>query len=154
MPTKKQRAVSTVGSSVGNQRFDLYRMAHGRIAEAMEKHFYLEAITLIESIATDRLESRLSVLTKTNYGFMNLGPLIVDIRKHETDSILLAVVDQELDTWRIMRNEAVHEMAKLAVGDVSTWEDRVQVLVIVAEEGLEVLRKMTNRVRLLKRAAK
>lgn len=154
MPTRKQRATSTTGSPEAIQRFHLYRMAHGRIAEALEKQFYLEAITLIESIATDRLESRLSFLTQTNYGFMNLGPLIADIRKHETDSILLSIVDQELDAWRIMRNEAVHEMAKLAVGDSSTWEDRVQVLVIVADEGLEVLKKLTNRVRLLKRAGK
>jgi hypothetical protein len=152
MPPKKIRAIATPGSTVATQRYQLYRMAHGRISEAVDAGFYLEAITLIESIATDRLESRLTFLTKTNVGFKNLGPLIQDIRTHETDSTLKAIVDVDLDRWRVMRNEAVHEMAKLEAGDTSKWDDRVQVLVIVVEEGLAVLKSLKNRLSVLRRA--
>jgi hypothetical protein len=120
----------------------------------MDAGFFLEAITLIESLATDRLESRLSFLTGTNRGFENLGPLIKDMRKHETDPALRALVDQDLDAWRQMRNASLHEMPKLAAGDSSTWEDRVQFLVIVAIEGLDVLRQLSNQIRALKKAGK
>lgn len=120
----------------------------------MDAGFFMEAITLIESLATDRLESRLSFLTKTNRGFENLGPLIKDMRKHETDPALRALVDQDLDAWRQMRNASLHEMPKLAAGDTSTWEDRVQFLVIVAIEGLDILRQPSNRIRALKKASK
>ena len=152
MAAKKLRAIATPGSTVAAQRYDLYRMAHGRISEAVEAGFYLEAITLIESIATDRLESRLTFLTSTNVGFKNLGPLIQDIRVHETDVALRSIVDADLDAWRVMRNQAVHEMAKLEAGDTTTWEDRVQVLVIVVEEGLAVLRSLKNQLSKLRRA--
>lgn len=154
MPSKKQRAVATPGSAAATQRYHLYSMAYSRISEAIDAGFYLEAITLIESIATDRLESRLTFLTKTNCGFQNLGPLIQQIRATETDANLRTIIDQDLDFWRVMRNEAVHEMAKLEAGSTSTWEDRIQVLVIVATEGLSVLKNISKQMKSLKRAGK
>lgn len=154
MPPKKSRAVATPGSPAATQRYHLYRMAYGRISEAMDAGFYLEAITLIESIATDRLESRLSFLTGTNRGFENLGPLITSMRKHEQDPALRALVDKDLDAWREMRNASLHEMPKLAAGDSSTWEDRTLFLSIVAIEGLDILRQLSKQIRTLKKAGK
>lgn len=154
MPARKLRAIATPGSTVATQRYHLYRMAYRQISNAIEKGFYLEAITLIESICADRLESRLTFLSGNNVGFRNLGPLIQEMKLNENDGILKNIVTQDLEAWRLMRNEAVHEMAKLEAGDTSTWADRVQVLVIVVEEGLNVLRNLKNRDRALRRAGK
>ena len=39
----------------GKQKSDRYAFAHSRIQEAMEASFYLEAITITESMISDRL---------------------------------------------------------------------------------------------------
>jgi len=128
-------------------------MAYGRMSAAIEAGFYLEAIALTESIVSDRLESRLSALGHPNCAFQPLGELIKAIRKWEPDAPLRALVEQDLDSWRVLRNQALHEMVKVAVGDPSNWDDRMLALVLIAEEGRSVLRRIDNRRKALRRAA-
>lgn len=44
----------------GKIRYDLYKAVIHRYKEAMEKGFFLEAITLMESLISDRLESAIN----------------------------------------------------------------------------------------------
>lgn len=57
----------------------LYKNAFSRINLAMEQGFHLEAISLIESLVSDRLESRLSFLKQKDFSFEPLGSLIKEI---------------------------------------------------------------------------
>ncbi|MDD3803532.1 MAG: hypothetical protein PHW02_03980 [bacterium] len=56
-------------------RFKLYKEVMSRLDFAIKEGFYLEAITLLESIITDKLESRYCYLKKTSKGFHDLGNL-------------------------------------------------------------------------------
>ena len=127
-------------------------MAYGRIKGAMEDGYYLEAITLIESIIADRLESRLTKLLGTDFSFKTLGALINKSKAVETDPALSALVQNDLNDWRELRNEALHAMAKLANGDSSTWQDRMLALVLIADDGLQVLKAVDSRCKALRRA--
>lgn len=142
---KRTRAIAVPGSPVGGMRYKLYRQAHAQINLALEQGFYLEAITLVESLASDRIESRLTFLRQSDFSFKTLGCLIAESRRVETDQLLKDLVTQRLDAWRVTRNKSLHEMAKLADGDATSWNDRVQAVIPVAKEGLATLRAIDKR---------
>lgn len=61
--TAKVRLINTGRtSSVAKARQALYRSCTARIKEAIKLGFYLEAIALLESMITDRLESRIAAI--------------------------------------------------------------------------------------------
>ena len=136
---KKQRAIAAPGLGVGMTRYQLYRSAWKRIDAASRDGYHLEAITLLESILTDRMESRASYLAGENVGLQNLGPLIQSLKKVETQPEFRAILE-EIDAWRILRNEAVHEMVKFRPGESPTWQQKVGPLSRIVREGKRVLR--------------
>lgn len=150
--TPRVRLIALPGSQEGKARYHLYRAAYARVNEAIEKGFYLEAISIIESLISDRLESRVSYLIGKDFSFKELGSLIVKIKKEETDSMLLLIVTNRLDEWRIDRNRALHEMAKIAVDNKSTWQERIDDLKSVAKIGLKLLRDIDKQVTHLRKS--
>lgn len=147
----RKRALATIGTSVGSTRQHLYHQAYAQINSALKQEFYLEAITLIESLISDRLESRISFLKKFDFSFKTLGTLIKESRKIEKDVTFKNLVSQDLDTWRENRNKALHEMVKLADGETTTWSTRVEVLVPIATDGLKLLRRIDKRFKELRK---
>ena len=81
----------------------------------MEESWLLEAITLEESIITDRL---LSILTSTEQAIsskQSLGNLIAQAKKLMTGSGSIVDGDlfHDLNQWREERNECIHAFCKL-----------------------------------------
>ena len=150
----RTRAVAAPGSEIGPVRYELYRQAFSKINAAHRQGFYLEAITLVESLVADRLESRLTYLLEQDVSFKTLGTLIDKAKKHETDGVLHSIIISRLDNWRNARNEALHEMAKLASGDYRTWDDRTKGLIPISKDGVSILRAIDNRYRQLRRFEK
>jgi hypothetical protein len=152
MTTKtRTRAIATPGSLTAKSRAEMYKSAYARIAESTKSGFHLEAITIIESLISDRLESRLTFVLKRDFSFQHLGSLITKARQVETDPILRNLVDIDLDRWRKSRNKALHEMVKIAEGDTSTWQDRVNGLVPISDDGLKLLKTIDRQIKALKR---
>ena len=125
----KTRALAekTSKSVTGNARYLLYRKGISRIKDSITKGkgYYLEAITLCESLIADRLESRSKFLTKSDrYSFKPLGKLQEGILYHETNNELKSTVGGKLDDWRVERNNALHAIVKLEDKNIEIWEDR------------------------------
>jgi hypothetical protein len=140
---KKKRALADKASKfvTGNTRYLLYRKGISRINDSINSGYYLEAITLCESLIADRLESRLKFLTNTDkYSFETLWNLQEGVRKYETDIGLISLINWNLDSWRKDRNNALHAIAKLEDKKIETWENRVERCKKVAKEG-EAIRK-------------
>jgi hypothetical protein len=150
MAEKRKRADSKVDGDIGQERYALYKAAFERIAQAIAEGYYLEAISIEESLIADRLESHLSYRLGKDFGFKNLGKLIDKIKSDETDAELRKLVSQELDQWRKARNTAAHEMVKIEVGKQVSWEARSQINQSVAEAGLILVRKIDQRTRKLR----
>lgn len=96
-------------------RYLRYKLAFQRLDEALEEGWLLEAISLEESIITDRL---LSILISTEQAVsskQSLGNLITQAKKAMTGSGTAVEGDlfHELDQWRDARNECVHAFCKL-----------------------------------------
>ena len=151
--SERRRGEAFTGKGYGNRRFLLFEAARDHIERSLELGFFCEAIAISESVISDRLESRLSWLTKKNVGFKTLGWLIKKLRKCETDPVLLLLLD-ELDTWREQRNGALHEMVKVAddgpVPDWQTrdsdWQIRMDELSVSARSGYELLKRLYHQV--------
>lgn len=135
---------------VGASRYRLIRSAAQRISDAIDAGYWLEAVTLVESILTERLEKRAQYLHKhsgdaapkklvnVKDGFANLGPLISALKENEADQELREMLDR-VDDWREARNIAVHQMAKFGTGAQALWNDRLKTARQTAEDGVGVL---------------
>lgn len=154
---RKRRAINLPGNDIGKQRQALLRDAYGRINEAIEAGFMLEAITLCESIIADRLEARRAWLhnqaeNKRRFGM--LAELVNDLQGKGKGSIAdnaeeVAPVYEEVLGWAARRNSSLHEMAKLAEGENVTWQTRYAALAKIANEGKKLSRKVGNLVKKL-----
>lgn len=109
-------------------KYASYAYAFKRINQAITDEYHLEAITICESVITDRLLSYGEYITKSDIGEKaTLGKVLKKIKKdkkfvvnEETEDLL-----EEIDAWRIKRNRCVHSVAKskpgMATSDVGNF---------------------------------
>jgi hypothetical protein len=145
------------GSSIGLERYRLIKAAFAHVQQSIRNGYYLEAITVLESILTDRLGSMVHgtlghevTQRLTLGGLVNLakkGPLITQREqakslpaRHATlPGDILGFLTGPLSRWWGMRNEALHGMAKLHhVGD-ATFAERYARVSAAALEGVRIL---------------
>jgi hypothetical protein len=153
MADPRKRAISASDNDIGQERYALYKSSFAWVDKSIDEGYYLEAISIVESLVTDRLESYLSFLFEKDFSFETLGKLINAIRSDKsgkTDEVLSSLVLNDLDKWRKDRNRAAHEMVKIEDGKRVSWEERVKINKTVAETGLELVRKIDNRIRKLR----
>lgn len=138
-----------------------YREAWARIGAAQGHGFYLEAVTLVESMITDRLISHLSrvgALTRQTelHKYPSLSRLIQMWRvqcptpiaaRHFTD------LQAAVDTWRQTRNKVVHGMVKSHPGEATDGiDDFLAAAKVTAAEGVILARAVHNWSRQFKRS--
>ena len=148
--TNRQRANITENPFVGKLRFELYKKAIEQFNQAIEAGFYLEAITICESLISDRLESRCAELKKP-MAFKPLGDLIKKLKQIETDVLIKSTVVGDLDTWRLNRNTALHEIVKFEKGAIPNWENQVEQYKKYAEDGMLIFRTLDSQITKLRR---
>jgi hypothetical protein len=127
-----------------------YKKAWERINFALDSNFYLEAITIEESIISDRLLSYLLGISPTlNLSTKSsMGELIKQWRKM-AGSKLIGTEGSDLgklaDEWRKKRNSAVHGIVKSSPG-TSTIDpsDFFELARQTAIEGYQLTRKIQN----------
>ncbi|PZO44114.1 MAG: hypothetical protein DCF19_02590 [Pseudanabaena frigida] len=141
---------------VGNvNKYESYREAWSRIKLAQENHFFLEAITIQESIISDRLISFLSrpessnpLYKKRNGQFPSFYEIIEHWRSEFSDVIqsgsypdLIEAVNQ----WRKTRNEAIHAIVKSDPGEPTQPINLfLQKAKEVAQEGEKLAREVSK----------
>lgn len=149
----KKRLLSEQGTAIGSSRYQLISAAARQVRRALDESFFLEAVTLLESLIAERLEKRAQWLSQINSetagqkpfervadGFANLGTLIGVLRAFEKDEDMRTDVGA-IDAWRVQRNGVIHEMAKFGTGDGAalTWAERQKKCQVVAVEGVRLL---------------
>lgn len=98
-------------------KFESYREAWTRINGATESGFYIEATTLLEAVASDRLLSFLFYKTGEDCSkkYRNFKDLLTAVEGHAhlcAKSDELQQVCRELQLWRMKRNNIVHGIVK------------------------------------------
>lgn len=150
MCSQRQRPVAEKNNTVGLQRYTRYRKVLRRYKEAMEQGFYLEAVTLMESIISDRLESTINHVSNNNHSYLPLGKLIKlfdekEIKGKISEDFLTIV--KTISEWKNQRNKALHEMAKLDDEPNQTFETLYDSAKQTAEEGYAIFRKVDSSMR-------
>lgn len=151
MNASRHRPTISDNPQVGAARHDLYKNAIDKYRKAMKSGFYIEAISLMESLISDRIESLLNAVAKTEDGeeskeksFLPLGQLVSAALKCESVSKcehITAILDK-INDWKRKRNGAIHEMAKLSDAALQeTFADKYDGLKSVAEEGYTLFRE-------------
>lgn len=135
---------------VGKVRQKLIRDSINRVESSINRGYHLEAIVLLESLISDRLEAALSLISKESGKVSNLSPLLISHRKVSTISAPL--LDQ-LDSWRVERNLALHQMVKLTTNLDTSLKTRLKFARNVALEGRELLKELQKEVNKIKRSA-
>lgn len=129
-----------------------YREAWSRIKKAQQQGFYLEAVTLEESIITDRLISYLVGVGAINRaielykypGFESLiqkwkiqNPNLINIQEYPD-------LHTAVDEWRTHRNEVVHGMVKSHPGTATdNVMDFLEKARVIAEQGKMLARAVS-----------
>lgn len=160
--SKKKRAVSSESNDVGSKRHELYKGVIGKINSAIEAGYYLEAITLEESLICDRFASRFTYLCKDkeleqkvekkyllgqNFYSMTLGDIKFIAEEIETNIEIKDFCNDSVFEWRNKRNFALHEIAKLTETDTDTFANKYSKLKEIAMDGLKVFREVDNLLR-------
>ena len=117
-------------SPSGNvKKYLSYREAWTRIKESQQQEFYLEAVTLTESIISDRLTSYLKPVRHLSF-----SALIEDWKgkdvSSDADSSKLSTLQNAVDDWRLTRNKVVHGMVRsrseLEIDDVESFLEKAR----------------------------
>jgi hypothetical protein len=135
-------------------RYLRYKLAFDRLDESLEQGWLLEAISLEESIITDRLLSILQNKGVEVSSRQGLGNLIAQTKKAITGSGEFIEGDpfHELDQWRDARNECVHGFCKL--DDHAYAENSAEIFSEKMWETAKKGRELVDLVKQLSREAK
>lgn len=128
----------------------LYRAAMGHFARSIREGFYLEAITLCESMISDRIEALIAAMNPAHAKagqLLALGHNLQQFRRLVAGNAEGTDLAMRLDAWKEARNRALHEMVKLPEGDVGDWQARRTGLDAVAREGKDLVRVLSSYVR-------
>lgn len=138
--------------TIGQQRYQLYKAAWEQINRAVEQGFYIEAVAIIDSIMSDRLDARYQFLIRDTD--KSIKPVTTDTCARriidsnvEMESELLPVYP-EIRDWVIQRNQVIHHFVTVTTEnidkDVKEREIRSKETV---DQGLDLVRKLSNLVK-------
>lgn len=135
------------------QKSQRYAFALERLKRAMDQGFYLEAITICESLISDRLLSSLDrrqgVERNARAGLhrlikAHLDETLLD-RSSQAHGEKLLDLFSALRVWKDKRNELLHGIAKCLPGDeVHSSPILMERAKDAAEEGLRLFRHLDN----------
>ena len=145
--SQKVRVVGGKGSDAGAVRNELYKVACTRYNEAMSAGFYLEAITIVDSVITDRIEAytqHLMHFDETHQQVESLGKAMAAVNIARQDKQIAD--DAEYKAMRKVvikfyegRNKAVHNFVILTNANAEMSVDaRINQAKDTAEYGREV----------------
>lgn len=128
---------------VGKDRYQLYKASIDQYQKALKDGYFLECITLMESLIKDRLESIHNEIYNKDKGsnltLSAISDILVTLNEVE--------LKKELDIWRKDRNGALHAMAKLQECSGVTFEERYKSLHDIAEKGYELFKAIDSVIR-------
>lgn len=131
-----------------------YRKAWGQIPRAIGHGFYSEAVTLAESIISDRLISyfnKTGVLNPESEKFYSLGELIKLLKKHVPEPIRDPIkeprfenLQQSLSDWKEKRNHIVHGIVKSSGNSLDDADQFIDDAKQAAIEGRQIAQSICN----------
>lgn len=124
-----------------------YREAWTRIKEGQKQGFYLEAITIEESIISDRLNSyfrNVLEIEKKPKTFYEIGKIWREYHPEIITSVDYNDLISALDEWRKERNKAIHNIVHSDTHVDRSIENFLSNTKTVAEDGEKLTRMISQ----------
>ena len=147
----KSKIRATILDIPGQERYEIMKAAISRYNTAIEHSFFLEATALMESLISDRLESRLGELKKEQISFDTIGNLLNALRKIETDTVLKEIMNKQINMWCGERNKVIHQAAKIGLGKEKDWKDFLKQAEKTAKDGRKIFDAYNKQIKKLRR---
>jgi hypothetical protein len=138
---------------VADNRYVLYKAAFDRYTMAMEASYFLEAVAIMESVISDRMESRLGELTGQDVGFQTLSALRDNLLgnkggpKLEQDPQLEALYNRIVSDWAGKRNRTLHQFVKISQDGKKELDIFLGDSKLAAEEGRALFDALDKRLK-------
>lgn len=147
-----KRLAGGEGTAIARQRYDLYKLANEQLKKAYEAGFFIECVSICESIISDRIEARLQYLrrgTDKPSRIDSLGRLLKQVEDIESeDQIELRAAYVSIREWGNARNETIHQFVKVTDrNQKSNGDDRIRQAKAAAREGIQLMKKISALVR-------
>ena len=139
MSSSKRRMQATT-SEVRQIKKRIWAMASIQLRDAMEDGYWIEAVSIEESMMVDAIESYLQKHYKADK-FLTLGEAISAVLK-------LNLIDKDealfirARRWVNERNVVVHELMKVNKTNQWTWEQKMNNNLGVASEGFDLAKEL------------
>ena len=146
----KSKIRATILDIPGQERYEIMKAAISRYNTAIEHSFFLEATALIESLISDRLESRLGELKKEPISFDTIGNLLNSLRKIEPDTVLKEIMNKQINNWCADRNTFIHQAAKIELGKNKGWKDFLKQAEKTAKNGRKIFDEYNKQLKKLR----
>lgn len=134
------------GKDGGSHCNGLYRRCIAQYYEAIGQEFYIEAVAIIESLISDRLESRLACKhgnAVSKRRFSTVGKLATELKgKNSGEASEAREIYSEISLWSTSRNSVIHQLAKLEEGETPDWDARYREARRTTETGMALFRKL------------
>lgn len=129
-------------SFVGNVRHNVFFDAIARYNQAIDAGFFVEAVALVESLISDRMESFVNeYFEPDDYSNDKLFNLCSAIQKTKEEEIK-KIADQ-INNWKNQRNDAIHALAKIEETDTENpFRRKYKAAEECAKEGMVLFRKL------------
>lgn len=150
--TPAQRLEGGKGTTVARQRYELYRTANEQFKAAFEAGFYIECVSICESIISDRIEARLQFLrrgTEKPSHIDSLGRLLKQVEDIEPeDQIELRTAYASIREWGNARNETIHQFVKVTDQNrLANAKDRTRKAKTAARDGKALMKLISKLVK-------
>ena len=147
-----QRLEGGMDTTVARLRYELYRSANEQFKAAFEAGFYIECVSICESIISDRIEARLQFLrrgTDKPSHIDSLGRLLKQVTDIEPeDQVELRAAYASIREWGNARNETIHQFVKVTEQNQDLdGNGRVRNAKTAARDGIRLMKMISALVR-------
>ena len=150
--THPKRLEGGQNTTVAHQRYKLYRLAIEQLKSAYTGGFYIECVSICESIIADRLEARLQFLrrgTGKDSRIDTIGRLLKQIEDIKTENQNeLRVAYGAIRHWADARNETIHQFVKVTEENQDLdGKDRIRNAKTAARDVIRLMKMISALVR-------
>lgn len=147
-----KRLTGGEGTAIARQRYDLYKLANEQLKKAYEAGFFIECVSICESIISDRIEARLQYLrrgTDKPSHIDSLGRLLKQVEDIEPeDQIDLRAAYLSIRQWTDARNETIHQFVKVTdQNHQADAKDRIRQAKTAARDGKTLMKLISKLVK-------
>lgn len=147
-----KRLTGGQGTDVAKQRYDLYKLANEQLKAAYDAGFYIECVSICESIISDRIEARLQFLrrgTDKPSHIDSLGRLLKQVTDIEPeDQVELRDAYTSIREWGNARNETIHQFVKVTdQNHLANAKDRTLKSKTAARDGKALMKLISKLVK-------